>query len=52
MAYGYGIVVSSEPPICPMCQGNTWQPIPMRLETGGNADGRCRRRRNAFGGES
>jgi hypothetical protein len=31
-ACGYGIVVSDEPPSCPMCQGNTWQPIPVRLE--------------------
>ena len=23
---GYGIAIRSEPPSCPMCQANTWEP--------------------------
>jgi hypothetical protein len=27
---GYGVVVSSELPACPMCHGDSWQPAPWR----------------------
>ena len=32
---GYGVVVSSALPSCPMCHGDTWEPAPWRPFTRG-----------------
>ncbi len=28
---GYGIIVSSEPPACPMCRSSAWEPARLEL---------------------
>ena len=37
---GYGIVVSGEPPTCPLCRSQDWKPIPTTFPQplGGYAD--------------